>query len=614
MKRFYNPFLISVLFLYAFIFTSLSGEYVPITFASNFSHRTFDKEFKEKSSADYSCNNQTYDYGDSLSVHNSHFNTYTLHDFKDHFTTREYTESQILNQRCLYMLDEFVKFAQTYPNYKSTVEEMHAALRQLSRLQKAYCIAKGTYCKGLQKRIKFLYNRLHEYNKTEQKNHSFQDNGTSSVLLGTHDYTEPIIKDNIFSMCHAHLSEYGLLHDVYRTYVPSLSRAIAKRSNAFSTMMSDDRSLQNVSKSYGIKSNIRQLLGRYGYDNGQFTQCFGNQLQQVIHQESLDILNRIDGLLHDSLLYDHQEALVDFTAAMVDYNHAGMADKAMAIGDLCWTLLDYGQAIAEGAALGIYSAARDILTNPIEATVSIVAGKQVLAFQLCKVLYNVAEIGVTAIHDSKRAQEEWNKYTEPLNNLIDAINKKEITVRGAIKGGTAFVVGYKAQGKLLGGLGKLCNTIKHKSINFVRNNSLLNPQEYLTTPEGLLFKATGQSGRLEQSIASSLKKSIEKKVAKHKSIKGLIKKEGLPTKGKLRYVPPKKFHIADGLPEKRLADGGTGFIDRFGNVWVQGVSRTKGQPHEWDVQLSKQGIQQVGWMTRDNSHLNVSLDGRVTHK
>ena len=56
-------------------------------------------------------------------------------------------------------------------------------------------------------------------------------------------------------------------------------------------------------------------------------------------------------LLH-SLLYDHQEALIDFTVAMVDYNHEGLTDKAMSIGDMCWTLLDYGQAIAEGAALG----------------------------------------------------------------------------------------------------------------------------------------------------------------------------------------------------------------------------------------------------------------------
>jgi hypothetical protein len=163
----------------------------------------------------------------------------------------------------------------------------------------------------------------------------------------------------------------------------------------------------------------------------------------------------------------------------------------------------------EGAALGLYSVVHDIFTNPIEATVSIVTGKQVLAFQLCKVLYNVADIGVTAINDVKSAQEKWDKYTEPLNNIIDAIHKKEITVRDAIKSGTAFVVGYKAQGKLLGGLGKLCNTIKHKSIHFIKNNSLLSSQEYLTTPEGLLFKATGQStklGQAEQITASDLKK------------------------------------------------------------------------------------------------------------
>jgi hypothetical protein len=111
-------------------------------------------------------------------------------------------------------------------------------------------------------------------------------------------------------------------------------------------------------------------------------------------------------------------------------------------------------------------------------------------------------------------KKKWNKYTEPLNNIIDAINKKEITVRDAIKGGTAFVVGYKAQGKLLGGLNKFCNTIKHKSINFIKNNALLNPQKYLTTPEGLLFKVTAQSDKFQQSgqikSISNLKSSFEK--------------------------------------------------------------------------------------------------------
>jgi len=63
-----------------------------------------------------------------------------------------------------------------------------------------------------------------------------------------------------------------------------------------------------------------------------------------------------------------------------------------------------------------------------------------------------------------------------------------------------------------------------------------------------------------------------------------------------------------------MPDNSNAYVDRFGNIWVRGRSVTKGQSFEWDVQLSKQGIQQVGWMTRDNSHLNVSLDGRVTHK
>ena len=75
----------------------------------------------------------------------------------------------------------------------------------------------------------------------------------------------------------------------------------------------------------------------------------------------MDILDCIDDLPHNSLLYDHQEALVDFAVAMVDYNHENMTEKAMTIGDFCWTLLDYGQAIGEGALLGAYSAALDIL-------------------------------------------------------------------------------------------------------------------------------------------------------------------------------------------------------------------------------------------------------------
>ena len=588
------------LFLSVFVSMSMCAEYHHATLTMNFTQSN-DRAIKEtyRSNHDFSHNRECDHYG-IFSTHQSHFNDYTVHDFRDHFIARGYTESEILNQRCLYMLDEFIKYAQTYSGYEDTIRSLYAELKNLSLVQKICYMATGRYCRKLQKRIGKLYKSLDAIKK-------------EPLIKGYYNAPD-IIEKAFHSTISERFAEYETLESIYKSHTPNLAKAINARSVIYKNSLDGSSCLQKTNKSYNFNSNIKQLLSLSGHDINTFIRCYGNQLQQLIHQESLDILNQVDNLSPSSILYDHQEALIDLTASMVDYNHAGLTDKAMSVGDLCWTLLDYGQAIAEGAALGIYSAAHDILTNPIEATVSIVAGKQVLAFQLCKVLYNVAEIGVTAIHDSKRAQEEWNKYTEPLNHIIDAINKKEITVRDAIKGGTAFVVGYKAQGKLLGGLGKLCNTIKHKSINFVKNKSLLHPQEYLTTPEGLLFKATGQSGRLEQSIVPSLKKSVEKKVAKHKSIKRLIKQEGLPTRGKLRYVPPKKLHSFDRLPHEKLPGRKIGFIDRFGNIWVQGESRTKGQAHEWDVQLSRQGIQQVGWMTRDNTHLNVSLDGRVTHK
>ncbi|PIC05763.1 hypothetical protein CS060_03230 [Anoxybacillus flavithermus] len=92
------------------------------------------------------------------------------------------------------------------------------------------------------------------------------------------------------------------------------------------------------------------------------------------------------------------------------------------------------------------------------------------------------------------------------------------------------------------------------------------------------------------------------------SKKSVLKGAMLPTKGKIRYVPPKNWTPSQPLPRK-----GGGHIDRFGNIWTKGPSRTKGEPFEWDVQLSKRGKQMLGHLSRDGSHLNVSLKGRITH-
>ena len=56
------------------------------------------------------------------------------------------------------------------------------------------------------------------------------------------------------------------------------------------------------------------------------------------------------------------------------------------------------------------------------------------------------------------------------------------------------------------------------------------------------------------------------------------------------------------------------YVDKFKNEWVKGSSNTAEKKFEWDVQLSELGSKQLGWASRDGKYLNVSLDGKITHK
>lgn len=88
---------------------------------------------------------------------------------------------------------------------------------------------------------------------------------------------------------------------------------------------------------------------------------------------------------------------------------------------------------------------------------------------------------------------------------------------------------------------------------------------------------------------------------------------GLPNQGRIRYVTPHGYNPVNPLPRGPQK----GYIDRFGNEWVAGPSRTQGHPFEWDVQLSRAGQAQIGWLSRENgrnAHVNVSPLGEVTHR
>ncbi|MDN5397057.1 MAG: polymorphic toxin type 17 domain-containing protein, partial [Chryseobacterium sp.] len=65
------------------------------------------------------------------------------------------------------------------------------------------------------------------------------------------------------------------------------------------------------------------------------------------------------------------------------------------------------------------------------------------------------------------------------------------------------------------------------------------------------------------------------------SSKKLLKDAQLPTQGRVRFIPS-----AADLKNGKLTKKNNGYLDKFGNTWKKGPSRTKDEAFEWDVQLT----------------------------
>jgi len=284
---------------------------------------------------------------------------------------------------------------------------------------------------------------------------------------------------------------YKHLYHMRGQCAPLLCHAIERRMNALDTIKHGN--IPFVTKAYDLKNSAQALLCEHKHDTIPFMSFTGNEYQHVLHTESLEIIDAINQLNRESRMYDCRGALVDYAAAVCEYNQDGLTHKATQVADLCWILLDYGSAVAEGAAIGVKHVLTDMIEHPVQTATVAFAGEYVLAYQVCKVACDVAGIGITALTDTTKAKNDWNDYIAPINQFIDTIKDEKMTLRQAIQSGTAIAVGWRAQNKVLGGMGKLCKNVKAKAIKFTQENPLVKPQDYMVTPEGILFKATHES-------------------------------------------------------------------------------------------------------------------------
>lgn len=367
---------------------------------------------------------------------------------------------------------------------------------------------------------------------------------------------------------------------------------------------------------YQLTDTTKKLLHESSRNSSPFESCYGTALQQQAHQEIVDILNvtaEYSKKIPCSALFS-ADILLNFTDISHSFNAQGHTVKAFAINDFCFALLDYGKAVMEGIGAGINGVVCNALNNPLQTAACLVAGEYVLAYQLANILYNVAEIGTLALIDPERGAQQWQEYIEPVNQVLDILEKKQFCLRDGIKGATALAVGLKTQSKLLGTLSSFYKGTKTNLLEFIKKNPKLAPKQYVATTEGSLLRVIEDAHEYKKESFVPLSQASNIGGKSKPSMMGLIKKHQLPWKGRIRYIPPKNWPTTQDLPRVKIPGKSAAFVDRFGNIWTSGESRTKGQLFEWDVQLSRSGIQQLGKFTRDKRHLNVSLDGRITHK
>lgn len=250
-----------------------------------------------------------------------------------------------------------------------------------------------------------------------------------------------------------------------------------------------------ITQSYKISPEINHILQDTGLNPVDYTNCYGNPFQQLIHQENLDQLQQLDTLSPLSPIFYHKPAIVNCVDSAREYNHTGLVHDSVTVTDFCWALLDYSKIACQGVVEGIYLAAKDLVDHPDVVLMVIYAQPQyVIAYQLTKVAVQVAKIGITALTDPIQGQAEWDDYIAPLNNMIDVIRNKQLTLKDATKLSAALAAGWYTQGRLLGSMNQFFITTKTAALQFKEKHPRIAPQQYLSTSDGQLLKATKLTG------------------------------------------------------------------------------------------------------------------------
>ena len=399
------------------------------------------------------------------------------------FAMRGWNADQILSNPTWYMYDSFITVVKQLPQYGMHLDRLYKRWHNVGDEEKIKGWLTSEYVAGLEDRIIFLKkeNDLIQDRKRDEhvrKLRIQEQQEAWHTVQQTFESQQGLIETAV--------TDYQLVYesDYYYEVLNHNDRCI-KREYAFEEIATSDA--KYTKQSYTISQDVRTVL-ETSCSPGKYTTCYGNQLQQVIHQDCIDLLQDTAAMPLHSPFREHTSALVDLVDAAREYNQAGECTNAIEINDLCCVMVSYGQAIAQGAVQGLAGVVEYSIEHPIETVAMVVAPEAALMYQLGKVVHDVAKIGIAYVHDRQAGKEQLTDYIAPLTDLINACNNNQLTGPEIAQGAVQFAVGWKAHNKLLGGLGTLYGGVRNKAGGFLKQNRTTTLQEYVQTTEGQLLR------------------------------------------------------------------------------------------------------------------------------
>ena len=377
----------------------------------------------------------------------------------------------VMQQWKLYEYDNFRNFIKAIPGYE---ERLYKILTQVGADE---CV-KSCIPQHIQKTLALEYTRIQGKKEIQRQidEHTHLQAEEAKTFVVHKDFAKEMY-------------EYENLQAVYQDFTGNKNERMQNRIAALKQIAGGNNN--RTTQLYDLSPHVFGSL--YGTKNTDGYFFFtGNPFQHALHKECIDFIDHVAHVPQSSPFFDYCGSLIECADGAHEYNRIGEVKNALTILDFCWALVDCGSALVEGAGLGLVGAVKDIAEHPLQATACALAGEYVLAYQLGKVLVNVAQIGLHAMADAEQGKKEWDEYIAPLTHVIDAIEHKEIATRDALKGGAALATGIMAQNRILGGLGYLCSKVKTNALEWARKNPLAAPEQYVATSDGLVLRAVNE--------------------------------------------------------------------------------------------------------------------------